>query len=91
MASITSKVKSKPRNKTPAKESSEPKQLVINALKGFSVGTVFLFIFLSAFSFIMVKFDYAEKSVPIMALASALLAALFAGYWAAKCYKKKGL
>jgi|GEM_PF-7069994 len=91
MTSTTVKSKSKRKTKSPANESSESKQFAMAVSKGFAVGTASLFVILSIFSLIMVKFDYSEKSVPIMALVSALLAAFIAGFWAAKCIKKKGL
>lgn len=91
MTSTTVKAKNKRKTKSPANEISESKQFSMAVLKGFTVGTAALFIILSIFSLIMVKFDYSEKSVPIMALISALLASFIAGFWSAKCIRKKGL
>ncbi len=91
MTSTTVKGKNRKKNKSSTNENSELKQFAIAILKGFAAGTAFLFILLSIFSIIMVKFDYSEKSIPIMALTSTVLAAFVAGYWATKCIKKKGL
>ena len=91
MISTTVKAKNKRKIKSPTNEISESKQFSIAVLKGFAVGAAALFMILSIFSLTMVKFDYSEKSVPIMAITSAVLSAFIAGFWSAKCIKKKGL
>lgn len=87
MTSSTAKRKTK----ASINENSEAKQYAIAILKGFAFGTASLFILFSICSFKMVRLDYTEKSVPIMALVSAMLAAFLGGYGAARCIRKKGL
>ncbi|MDR0314525.1 MAG: TIGR04086 family membrane protein [Oscillospiraceae bacterium] len=70
---------------------SESKLFTMSVIKGFAVGTAVLFIFISLFALLMLKYDPTEKAIPIMAIVSCATGAFAGGFWSGRCIGKKGM